>query len=484
MLVAIDDAADHNMSVWEWGRGERGCKLLESKCSSDPVLSAEFSPVDRNTIITCGKNHITFWLYENGMLAKRMGVFETREKPKYVTAIAFLNTGDVLSGDSNGNLLIWYRGGNTVAHSVRGAHEGPVFSILVQNNGNIITAGKDGKIFEWDPNLNRTGNSIKVAEKFGAPRVVTNGKGSRLIVGTTKNCILAGSFSLPLQSVMQGHCDEVWALSCHPSQQQFLTAGHDKTCILWDSMSHTQVWSTTFTCCGVQESVQCGCFSPCGSVVVVGGVSGYWAAMDAQTRELRKESRDGTDPIQVVKFSPDGQYLAVGSRDGSITIHQVMDDLRRFARLGKCQGHASAVVHLDWSSDSQYLQSNSSDYDLLFWNAPICRQIVQSSQLRDVEWATRTCPVSFHSLGTWLDDGVDVLSSCQASKSDIIVAGDILGNITLLSSPACHQKATGVHHQAHGSLVTNVEFLPEDTRLISCGSRDAAIMQWQLIVKH
>ena len=74
----------------------------------------EFSPLDRTTIITCGRAHITFWLYENGMLAKRGGVFENRggrrAPPKYVTALAFLNTGDVISGDSSGDLCIWYRG--------------------------------------------------------------------------------------------------------------------------------------------------------------------------------------------------------------------------------------------------------------------------------------------------------------------------------------------------------------------------------------
>lgn len=45
---------------------------------------------------------------------------------------------------------------------VRGAHEGPVFSILVQKDGAIITGGKDGRIIEWDRDLERTGNVIEV----------------------------------------------------------------------------------------------------------------------------------------------------------------------------------------------------------------------------------------------------------------------------------------------------------------------------------
>lgn len=31
LLVAVDEAPDHNMSVWDWSRGERGYKLLETK---------------------------------------------------------------------------------------------------------------------------------------------------------------------------------------------------------------------------------------------------------------------------------------------------------------------------------------------------------------------------------------------------------------------------------------------------------------------
>ena len=64
-----------------------------------------------------------------------------------------------------------------------------------------------------------------------------------MVVGTTKNSILAGSFQLPFQLVVQGHTDELWGLATHPEQQQFITGGHDKMLVLWDSLSHTAVWS-------------------------------------------------------------------------------------------------------------------------------------------------------------------------------------------------------------------------------------------------
>ncbi|XP_066947600.1 echinoderm microtubule-associated protein-like 2 isoform X37 [Macrobrachium rosenbergii] len=489
LLVAVDEAPDHNMSVWDWSRGERGYKLLETKCSADQVLAVDFSPVDRSTIITCGKNHISFWNYESGMLAKRMGVFENRERPKYVTSISFTDTGNVISGDSNGNLLIWQRGGNTVYKMVRGAHDGPVFSILVQKDGGIITGGKDGRIVEWDRDLERTGNVIEIPEQYGSPRVVTSGRGSQLVVGTTRNCVLGGTFTFPLRPVMQGHTEELWALAPHPGHHQFLTAGYDRTCYLWDTMAHTIVWSKD-----IGEHAQSAAFSNNGEIVIIGTTSGRWFVMDSETREMYSQHQDGNEPIQVLKFSPNGQYLAVGSRDNNIYIYQVSEDCRKYTRVGRCQakvrraryqsassvGHSSFVTHLDWSADSQFLQTNSGDYELLFWNAGLCRQIAQTSQMRDVEWATQSCTLTFATLGIWPEgtDGTDINTCAKANQMDLLATGDDFGKIKLFASPACQQRARCLEYGGHSSHVTAVGFLQDDSRMISTGGRDTAVMQW------
>lgn len=42
---------------------------------------------------------------------------------------------------------------------------------------------------------------------------------------------------------MLGHAEEVWGLAAHPTLPQFATAGHDRLLQMWDSLSHTVVWS-------------------------------------------------------------------------------------------------------------------------------------------------------------------------------------------------------------------------------------------------
>lgn len=75
-LAAIDEANEHVISVWEWNKGDKGHKITETKSSTDPVLVVEFHPLDKNTLVTCGKNHLAFWNLEGCTLTKKMGIFE------------------------------------------------------------------------------------------------------------------------------------------------------------------------------------------------------------------------------------------------------------------------------------------------------------------------------------------------------------------------------------------------------------------------
>lgn len=131
-------------------------------------------------------------------------------------------------------------------------------------------------------------------EDLGGVRAIAEGRGGRLMVGTTRNCLAAGSFEGGLTPVALGHTEEVWALATHPSLPQFATGGHDKGLRLWDSQSRSAVWSLELT-----EPAQAAAFSPDGSVLVVGTTTGRWQVLDAETREILSQGTDGNEPIQV-----------------------------------------------------------------------------------------------------------------------------------------------------------------------------------------
>ena len=85
--------------------------------------------------------------------------------------------------------------------------------------------------------------------------------------------------------------------------------------------------------------------------------------LDANTREVYGLHQDGTEPIQVVRLSPNGKLLALGSRDNIIYMYQVSEKYRKFSRLGRC------VV----SRDIKHLNFFSSDRGCIVFNSPHLR---------------------------------------------------------------------------------------------------------------
>jgi len=477
-LCAIDEANEHVISLWDWQKGEKGQKITETKSSTEPVLAAEFHPCDSNIIVTCGKSQLAFWTIEGGTLTKKLGVFERHDKPKYVTCIAYAENGDLITGDSNGNLFVWARGTNRVSQAITNAHEGGIFSICAMKDGKLITGGKDRRIIEWNSSYKPTGLEHEIPEQYGSVRMLSQGKGNMIIVGTTRNCILQGTLELKFSAIVQGHMDELWGLAAHPSQHQFLSCGYDKNLYLWDTLTHSAVWVKE-----LPEGAHCACFHASSSIVVVGTVAARWLVIDTNTRDILYSHTDGNEQLECIEFSPDSRYLAIGSRDNYIYVYSVNENNTKFTRIGRCSGHSSFVTHIDWSSDSQFLQSNSGDYEVLFWNAATCKQVTSPSTLRDVEWATHNCTLGFNVCGIWPEgaDGTDVNACTRSHKENLVASADDFGKVNLYKYPCCQPKSTPHTYGGHSSHVTNVRFLYDDSRLISTGGKDNAIMQWEVI---
>lgn len=471
-LCAVDDANDHILSVWNWQKEKQ---LAEVKCSNDSVLGAVFHPMDANLIVTCGKSHINFWTMDGSTLTKRQGLFEKHEKPKYVLCVAFAENGDAITGDSSGNIYVWTKGGNRISHQVSGAHEGGIFSICVLKDGTMVSGGgKDRKVVLWGHDY-RKKEEMEVGESFGPVRALAEGKPGELFVGTTKNAIIRAAFPDTLTPIVQGHTDELWGLDVHPSMEQFVTCSQDKQVHLWDTSTHQPLWSKT-----IEDPGRSAGFHPCGSVLAVGTMSGRWLVLDTDTRDLVFVHTDGNEIISNVKYSPDGNFLALASHDNFVYIYAVTENGRKYSRVGKCAGHSSFVTHVDWSQDSQYLVTNSGDYEILFWEASCVKHVTNMDMVRNMEWATYTCTLSFSTFGIWPDgaDGTDINAVCRSHDGSLLASADDFGKVHLFSYPCSQPRAPSHEYSGHSSHVTNVAFLHDNSHLISAGGKDTSILQW------
>uniref|UniRef100_A0A9J7Y7E7 Echinoderm microtubule-associated protein-like 4 n=1 Tax=Cyprinus carpio carpio TaxID=630221 RepID=A0A9J7Y7E7_CYPCA len=488
-LSVIDDSNEHMLTVWDW---QKKSKIAEIKTTNEVVLAVEFHPTDANTIVTCGKSHIFFWTWSGSSLARKQGIFGKYEKPKFVQCLAFLNNGDILTGDSGGIMLIWTRstaepapgkgpkGAFQIMRQIK-AHDGSVFTLCQMRNGTLLTGGgKDHKIILWDHDLNPE-RDIEVPDQYGTIRAVAEGKGEQFLVGTSRNFILRGTFNDGFQVEVQGHTDELWGLAAHPFKDLFLTCAQDRQVCLWNSVDHTLEWTRL-----LDEHGHCADFHPSGLVVAIGTHSGKWYALDAETRDLVAIHTDGNEQLSLMRYSVDGTLLAVGSHDNFIYLYTVSDKGRKYSRYGKCTGHSSYITHLDWSPDNKFIMSNSGDYEILYWDIPNgCKLIRNRSECKDIDWATYTCVLGFHVFGVWPEgsDGTDINALVRSHNRKVIALADDFCKVHLFQYPCSRPKAPSHKYSAHSSHVTNVSFMHSDSHLISTGGKDMSIMQWRLVEK-
>ncbi|XP_048850695.1 echinoderm microtubule-associated protein-like 4 isoform X2 [Brienomyrus brachyistius] len=487
-LCVIDDSNEHTLSVWDCAKWT---KHAEMKTTNEAVFAAEFSPSDSSSIVTCGKSHVYFWTLSGGTLSKKQGIFGKYKKPKFIQCFVFSGTGDVLTGDSEGNILTWGKSAADTKTLGKGAketyqimrqtraHEGSVFTLCVLQGGGILSGGgKDRRVIRWSVDL-APERECEIPEKFGAVRTIADVDGEELLVGTTRNAILRGTLSDGFVAIVQGHVDELWGLATHPSSNQFLTCGHDRQVCLWNGEEHTLDWCTT-----LEELGLCADFCPTGGVVSVGLNTGRWVVLDLQTREPVWEYTDGNEQLSVMRYSPDGSFLAVGSHDNFIYIYSVTDGGRRYTRFGKCTGHSSFITHLDWSKDGKYIMSNSGDYEILYWDvAGGCKLLRNRFESKDREWASYTCVLGFHVMGVWLEgsDGTDINALCRSHSERMVAVADDFCKVHLFQYPCPKPKAPSHKYEGHGSHVTNVCFTHNDSHLISLGGKDTCVLQWRII---
>lgn len=59
-------------------------------------------------------------------------------------------------------------------------------------------------------------------------------------------------------------------------------------------------------------------------------------------------------------------HFSAGARSPLPFQNKSFVDKTKLMTLSHTQGHSSFITHLDWSVDSQYLVSNSGDYEILY----------------------------------------------------------------------------------------------------------------------
>eukprot|EP00941_MAST-03F_sp_MAST-3F-sp1_P003130 g3130.t1 len=323
-----------------------------------------------------------------------------------------------------------------------------------------------------------------------------------------------------LRAGTRGHAMRINGLSCHPTLSHFYaTAAHDSILGVWDARRRDMVRHRE-----LPFPAHCLDYSNNGRYIAVGFVNGSFGVYNSLTfvevtiverpRQVSQwkdqtEEIPRCDPVTVIKWSPNDNRIAVGSTDTDIDVwvvvnldhfeeengktkmekHDADTNNMRFRLDLRLKGHSGSILHIDWSKDNMYLQSQCASRELLRWNLQdrseygVKRgQLLQSTLAQSlIKWHSWTCTIGFPVMGIY-PDGSDThhVNCCDVSGGgEIVMTGDVDGLLKLLNHPCVVEDAPSKEYLGHSTKVANCVFTRKNEYAVSVGS-DSCVFQYKV----
>ncbi|GAB5573088.1 echinoderm microtubule-associated protein-like 5 isoform X3 [Prionailurus iriomotensis] len=487
-ISILKDAHTHGIACLAFDLdGQRLVSVgLDSKNAVYRIFDISWDLYQPNKLVSCGVKHIKFWSLCGNALTPKRGVFGKTGDLQTILCLACARDELTYSGALNGDIYVWK--GINLIRTIQGAHTAGIFSMNACEEG-FATGGRDGCIRLWDLtfkpitviDLRETDQGYK-----GLSVRSVCWRGDHILVGTQDSEI----FEIVVHErnkpflIMQGHCEgELWALAVHPTKPLAVTGSDDRSVRLYKNR-HLWIWSlidhALIARCNMEEPIRCAAINVDGIHLALGMKDGSFTVLRVRDMTEVVHIKDRKEAIHELKYSPDGTYLAVGCNDSSVDIYGVA---QRYKKFGECVGSLSFITHLDWSSDSRYLQTNDGNGKRLFYRMPGGKEVTNKEEIKGVHWASWTCVSGLEVNGIWpkYSDINDINSVDGNYIGQVLVTADDYGIIKLFRYPCLRKGAKFKKYIGHSAHVTNIRWSHDYQWVISIGGADHSVFQWKFI---
>ena len=488
LIAVADKHNDHNITIFNI---ESGDTVFTCKGGPDAIMDLTFSN-NREGSHDLWAAGVKQMLHINIAEGKKKKVL-FGEYPRTSFACCTSDTeGHAFGGAANG--LIYRVQGNTVVGTID-KHQQDGFVGAIVHSTRLIAGSKGGLICLY--NTDGGGSECMWAFSVGSlPRAIDMKMG-QIIVGLRNGNILELEVereNMVPKVVHQSHNDgEVWGLS---SDGTFVyTTGDDNQVKCWNPATRECV-STSVVSNEVRkakknrastlgskpgsQSARAIAISCNGDLAVCANDGAVHIRNCQDPNTVICEIQDSEEWIEVAEYSPDGNYLAVGSHDTNIYVYDVANG---HSLIGKCTKHGAALTCIDWSQDSSYIRSVCNAYELLFFTIPDCNQDPSgASNTTSTVWASQHCKFGWCVDGVFPKgtDGTHINGVDCSENQSLIAAGDDFGLLQLFRNP-CRKGSKPRSFRAHSEHVVRVRFGRGDLAdyIFSVGGYDQTLIQWK-----
>eukprot|EP01060_Flectonema_neradi_P016544 TRINITY_DN2316_c4_g1_i1.p1 TRINITY_DN2316_c4_g1~~TRINITY_DN2316_c4_g1_i1.p1 ORF type:complete len:741 (+),score=123.79 TRINITY_DN2316_c4_g1_i1:543-2765(+) len=502
MLATLGLDDDNSLVIYDW---ESGSKVVSTPVSKRHVFGVSFSPICENLLITHGSKHISMWNLPSGETEQTItevpAQIGKRGKDQAFMTSSWLPDGNVVIGTANGELYAFDK--SMKLSQILYAHNGHITATAASDD-QLFTGGQDGYVCVWNSSHQKV-NSFSLNNECNASRNSIRSldyQNGVLLVGTVTGSILQihvedGS-KTNLASFHYGDLHakqrygELQSVCEDPLNPRFATVCYDSTLRVWDVNTRecihcSQIGVVTSKKDTIGGPARSMCWSPDGKWIAVGFLQGSFAMINADTfiEEYRIKPRKRR--VQTMRFSSCSKYLAIGGADQVVDIYSTSE----FTKVCECKGNTSVVLSIDWSTDSQYIQTSSQDYNLLYFKVP-SGEAATAEEVRDQSWNTMTSFLGWDVQGVWPkgSDGSDINAITRSHNGNLLAVTDEYGYVRILNYPCIGSgldESGNLPRRPHcivGSgqrSVTNAAWSQDDQVLLTTGGEDLTIFQWKVI---
>jgi WD repeat-containing protein 90 len=311
------------IGLWNVGSVLSGSppKLIARVHVDHAIHKIEFSPFEKDHLVTVGPNNVWFWRLRGDQL--RGCPVDLREHGNHdfldlAFEVGYGSSDPVgrrvyVSTASGAVLQIAY--GNRSLECVFLLHQGAIHSLAV-NEGYCVTGSADRFLRVWP--LDFSSFLLEAEHEGEVVGVDISLDGLRVAAVTNKGTL--GMLELPTQrytTLIRSHIGPVMALATDPVNREFATASSDHSVRIWDFDTCDQLYEFD----SPSEVPTCLCYHPLHYMIVAGFSNGIIRVFDIATTSLIEEHHCHRGQVNALAFSSDGTRLFSSGEDGVVVVY-------------------------------------------------------------------------------------------------------------------------------------------------------------------